>query len=164
MRFFKFIPIILLTLLLAGFSQAEVKFPSPSGFVNDYAGILSTAQKQQLTSISNALKKNTGAELAVAVVKTVEPLDSKLYAVKLFEKWGIGKKGKDNGLLVLLAMDEKRIEIEVGYGLEGDIPDALAGRILDTYAIPYFKEGDFAKGLIETAKALSKAAAKEELE
>ncbi len=163
MKSFKLIVLILLFCTLAGFAQAEVKFPSPSGFVNDFAGILSAPQKQQLNSIVDSLKMNTGAELAVVTVKTVEPLDSKLYAVKLFEKWAIGQKDKDNGLLILLAVDEKRIEIEVGYGLEGDVPDALAGRILDTYAIPYFKEGNFGQGLIETAKALSKAVAKEEL-
>ncbi|MFH1542166.1 MAG: TPM domain-containing protein [bacterium] len=152
--------LILLVLLLISFSAfAEDKLPGYQGYVNDYAGILSPAQKQELEQISLGLKKSTGAELAVAVVKSVEPLDSKLYAVKLFEKWGIGQKGKDNGLLLLLAMEERRVEIEVGYGLEGDVPDALAGRILDAYAVPLFKEGKFGEGLVNTARALSEIVA-----
>lgn len=98
--------------------------------------------------------------MAIAIVSAVAPLDSKTYAVKLFEKWKIGKKGKDNGLLVLLAMDEKRIEIEVGYGLEGAINDAKAGAILDKYVVPYFKQGQFGEGLYNGAVALADEIAK----
>jgi uncharacterized protein len=146
----------LIGLMAFTFAAGAVDFPSPTGFINDYANVLSAAEKQELTSISEALKQSTGMELAVAVVKTVAPLDSKTYAVELFEKWKIGRKGKDDGVLVLLAMEERRIEIEVGYGLEGVLTDAVAGRILDAYAVPYFKQGQFGKGLVETARAISR--------
>jgi uncharacterized protein len=141
---------------------AEINFPSPTGFVNDYVGILTADQKQTLDQITQSLKQTNGAELAIAIVDSVEPLDSKLYAVKLFEKWKIGEKGKDNGVLVLLAIKERRIEIEVGYGLEGVLPDALAGQILDDYAVPNFREGKMGEGVIETAKAIASVVAKEE--
>lgn len=156
--------IILLSFVFLGMAFADVKFPSPKGFVNDFAGVLTAQEKQELASISQGLKQKTGAELAVAVVKTVEPLDSKLYAVKLFEKWKIGEKGKDNGVLILLAMEEGRVEIEVGYGLEGVLTDALAGSILDAYAMPALKEGKIGVGLVDTAKAISKVVAQEEIE
>jgi uncharacterized protein len=125
------ITLFVLVLLLTSLSFSDVAFPKPKGFVNDYAGVLTSSEAQRLESISDALKKKSGAELAVAVVKTVEPLDPKSYAVDLFEKWGIGEKGKDNGVLLLLAMKERRVEIEVGYGLEGALTDAHSGRILD---------------------------------
>jgi uncharacterized protein len=153
----KRITVVLALLFLAANSllAADVKFPAPTGFINDYAGVLAAGEKQRLEKVVADLKAKTGDELAVAIVKTVEPLDPKLYAVKLFESWKIGQKGKDNGLLILLAMDERRIEIEVGYGLEGIINDAKAGAILDQYAIPSFKEGKYGEGLYNTAAALA---------
>jgi len=134
---------------------AEPKFPAYSGFVNDYAGILDGTTKDKLEALCKELEAKTSAELAVAIVKSVEPLDPKTYAVKLFEKWKIGKKGKDNGLLILLAMDERRVEIEVGYGLEGVINDAKAGEILDKFVVPFFKEGKFGDGLYNGAAAVA---------
>ncbi|HVN67023.1 MAG TPA: TPM domain-containing protein, partial [Candidatus Sulfotelmatobacter sp.] len=144
----------------------EPQYPAYTGYVNDYAGALDQTTSSKLEGLCRALEKKTSAELAIAVVKSVAPLDSKEYAVKLFEKWKIGKKGKDNGILVLLAMAERRIEIEVGYGLEGVINDAKAGELLDNYGVPYFKEGRFGEGLYNTAAALSEqvaAAADQEL-
>jgi len=155
--------LVFISICLLSAAIAEVKFPSPSGFVNDYAKVLSAQQKRELDSVVAGLKKKTGAELAIAIVKSVAPLDSKLYAVKLFEKWGIGEKGKDNGVLLLLAMEEKRVEVEVGYGLEGLLTDAMAGRILDTYAVPNFKKGEFGVGIVETARAISKVIGGEEI-
>lgn len=152
----------LIFLSLASLSAANIQFPKPTGFINDYTGILTAADRQKLTNISQSLQQQTGAELAVAIVKTTTPLDSKLYAVKLFESWKIGQKGKDNGVLILLATDDRRIEIEVGYGLEGDLPDALVGRILDQYAVPNFKAGNLAEGLIQTAQTVSAIVAKDE--
>jgi len=163
MRLTKFIFILFSILMLSVTAfGSEAQFPSPTGFVNDYAGILTADQKQALDQITQSLKQTNGAELAIAIVDSVEPLDPKLYAVKIFEKWKIGEKGKDNGVLVLLAMKERRIEIEVGYGLEGVLPDALAGQILDDYAVPNFREGKMGEGVIAAAKAVASVVAKEE--
>ena len=152
----RFFSVIITSLLLAGaLSAAEPQFPAYSGSVNDYAGVIDSSTASKLENLCRALEQKTSAELAIAVVKTVEPLDSKTYAVKLFEKWKIGKKGKDNGLLLLLAMEERRVEIEVGYGLEGVINDAKAGEILDKYVVPFFKQGKFGAGLYNGAEALA---------
>jgi uncharacterized protein len=134
---------------------AEPQYPAYTGYVNDYAGVLDQAAASKLEGLCRALEKKTSAEMAIAVVKSVAPLDPKEYAVKLFEKWKIGKKGKDNGILVLLAMEERRVEIEVGYGLEGVINDAKAGEILDRYVVPLFKQGEFGGGLYNGAAAIA---------
>lgn len=139
----------------------EVKFPVASGLVNDFAGVLDQGTAEKLKNLCSDLEKKTSAELAIVTVKTVAPLDSKTYAVKLFEKWGIGKKGKDNGILLLVGVDDHRVEIEVGYGLEGVMTDARAGRILDEYVVPRFKEGDYNGGIYNGAAALAERIATE---
>ncbi|MFH1389459.1 MAG: TPM domain-containing protein [Candidatus Margulisiibacteriota bacterium] len=141
--------------LLMSARGGEVVFPSAKGFVNDFAGVIEPAAAEKTEKLCQLLEQKTGAELAIVTVKTVMPLDPKSYAVKLFEKWGIGKKGKDNGLLLLVAVDDHRVEIEVGYGLEGTINDALAGQILDAYVMPNFKKGDFSGGIYRGAAALA---------
>lgn len=136
-------------------TSAEPNFPNYTGYVNDFADIIDTSTKQKITTVCEGLKAKTGAELAVVVIKTIAPLDSKTYAVRLFEKWKIGEKGLDNGLLFLLAVDERRVEIEVGYGLEGVINDAKAGEILDQYVIPSFKQGNFSQGMLLGSQAIA---------
>lgn len=139
---------LLFILIAASLSYcAEVQFPAYSGFVNDFAGVIDTENASKLVAIANKLKENTDAELAVVTVRSTYPLDSKSYATSLFEKWGIGKKEKDNGLLILFVKKTKRIEVEVGYGLEGIVTDGFAGEVLDKYALPEFKNGDYGKGL-----------------
>lgn len=132
------------------------EFPNYTGFVNDYTNTLDQSTKQQIETVCLDLQKHTGAELAVAIVNTTSPLDPKTYAVKLFEKWKIGQEGKDNGILFLLAVVDRRVEIEVGYGLEGIINDAKAGEILDTYVVPHFAKGDFSSGLLSGSRAIAK--------
>ena len=136
------------TLLLAVAAISAVpNLPEATGYVNDFASVLSSSEREKLErQISDGVKK-TGAEVAVAIVRTSGQYSPKEYAVSLFEKWGIGKKGKDNGLLILLVMDQRRLEIEVGYGLEPVITDSVAGRIRDQYLIPAFKQGKYALGL-----------------
>jgi uncharacterized protein len=138
---------------------AETDWPEPRGFVNDFAGVLSSEQAATLQTIATRLKEGSGAELAIVTVETVAPLDAKTYAVELFSRWGIGRKDRDDGLLILLAMAERRIEVEVGYGLEGALPDGRVGRILDQFAVPHFREGRMGEGLVATAEALSQVAA-----
>lgn len=148
-------------LFCCGAVFAAPNFPSYKGFFNDFSGSIDAGSAQKIELLARSLEKKTSAELVVAVVKTVAPLDSKTYAVELFQKWGIGKKGKDNGLLILLVLDERRIEVEVGYGLEGVINDARAGAILDQYALPYFKQGEFGQGLYNAATAFAQLIALE---
>ena len=136
---------------------AAVSLPGYRGSVNDFAGVLTPDTQRRLEAISHDLRAATGAELAVVTVETTAPLDSKSYAVELFKKWGVGQKGRDNGVMLLLAVKNRRVEIEVGYGLEGILPDARCGRILDTHAVPYFRRGDWSAGLVATSQALAEA-------
>jgi uncharacterized protein len=138
----------------AAFS-AEPKFPSPSGTVNDNAGVIGPVNRTNIEQLAASLKQKNGSELAVVTIKTAAPLDAKTYAVELFKRWGIGEKGKDNGILILAAVEDKRVEIEVGYGLEGIITDGFSGRVLDEKVIPQFKSGNFGQGLYDVALSIS---------
>lgn len=152
----KKIILIAIFLCVAAAAFAAESFPSYTGYVNDFSGILSPAEKSQIESLCSGLKKETGAELAVVTVKTTDPLDVKTYAVKLFEKWKIGQKGKDNGVLVLLSMGQRRVEVEVGYGLEGILPDGRVGEILDNDVIPSFKQNKYGEGLYNGCVSIAK--------
>lgn len=129
-------------------------FPQYQGFVNDYAGLLTAQNRSQLEARLSQLEKDTTAEVAVVTVKSLEGDTIEDYAVKLFEKWGIGKKDKNSGVLFLVALDERKMRIEVGYGLEPIITDGRAGRIRDNDVIPKFKKGDYEGGIIDGVSAI----------
>jgi len=121
-------------------------FPKPYGFVNDYAKILNSNQINDLENYLRNMEEKTSVEIAIAIFDSIGyPIEE--YANLLFEKWGIGKKGKDNGILVLVSIKEKLIRIEVGYGLEEIITDGIAGEIIRNDIVPYFKEGNYYLGL-----------------
>ena len=140
---------------------SQVNFPNPSGFINDYANVLSPAVKRTMENLSKELKQKTGAEVVVVTVKSLDGLEYTDYAVRLFEKWGIGEKGKDNGILILNAVDARKIRIEVGYGLEGILPDGLVGEIRDKYLIPSLKKNDYDSGLSLGLAAIASVVAKD---
>lgn len=140
----------------------EPVYPArPEGSVRDLAGVFAPSRQADLEGLLADLERATTAELAVVTVKTTQPVTVEEYAVKLFEKWGIGKKGRDNGVLMLLAIDDRAIKIEVGYGLEPAITDGTAGSILDRYVIPRFKDNDYAGGLVDGAKAIANLIARD---
>ena len=131
-----------------------------TGLVNDFASVLSVADKTSLEQQLTALQQQTSAEIAVAIVPTVgrdETIET--YAVKLFEEWGVGQKGKDNGALILVAIQDREMRIEVGYGMEGIIPDATAFAIVQKILTPKFAAGDFAGGLREAVTVMGAAIA-----
>ena len=130
-------------------------------WVTDMPGALRTDTVARLNqSISNA-QQTHGIEMAVVVVRSLDGLSVEDAAEKLFNLWGIGKKGRDNGLLFLWSTGDRKVRIEVGYGLEGVVPDGKAGAILDTYVIPRFKSGDFDEGVIAGVDAVLAAARNE---
>lgn len=146
----------LLLLLLCGIGAAQdVKFPEPQGYVNDFANVIGARERAEITAICEDLEKLTGAEIAVVTMPSTSPHDVKAYAVKLLEKWGIGKKRQDNGLLILLSLTDRRVEVEVGYGLEGVLPDAKVGEIIDREMIPLFAKGDFSGGLLNATRVFA---------
>ncbi len=128
----------------------------PQGHVNDWAGVFTPEQKVELESRIAAVRQATGAQLAVVAVKSLQGGEINDFAVQLFAQWGIGEKGKDNGVLLLAAIEDRVMWIEVGYGLEGVLNDAKCGRIRDEWIFPRFKEGDYAQGLSDGADALLK--------
>ena len=139
--------VILLLLLIPIVSAVD--FPVLNDFVTDQADIISPEYEQQITSLAKQIEQETTVEIAVVTVQSLEGLSKEDYSMQLFEKYGLGKEDVDNGLLVLVSMDEREYRVEVGYGLEGLIPDAskvtLGTRILE----PNFKEGEFGKGIYE---------------
>ncbi len=128
--------------------------PTPKGFVTDDAGVMRPETVQKLDSYLTSLEAQTGVEIAIVTVKSLDGDVIDNYAVALFKAFGSGKKGKDNGALFLIAPNERQLRIEVAYGLEGAVNDATAGRILDTYAIPNFKAGDIDLGIESATAAL----------
>ena len=151
---------ILVCFFLSGLAAQQL--PKPTGFVNDFAGVMKAQDVQAVESLAAAIKEKTGAELAIATVQTYAPYASiDEFSIALAESWGIGERGKDNGVLLVLSMTERKVRIEVGYGLEGAIPDSTAGRILDTAVIPSFRDGDFSGGLREGYRAIAAYVAKE---
>jgi len=150
-----------LILILLSLNVVAQQFPQPKGYVNDFANVIPPSQEQQINRICLELKQKTGAQIADVTIQTLGDNYIEDYAVRLFEKWGIGEKGKDNGVLVLNAIRERKIRIEVGYGIEGIIPDGKAGRIRDQYLLPYLKKEDFGTGHLYTVAAIAKEIANE---
>ncbi|MFC1478145.1 TPM domain-containing protein [Candidatus Margulisiibacteriota bacterium] len=130
-------------------------FPKQQGFINDFAGVIQQQHQQQLTGLLTELEQKTGAQVAVITLKSITPYDIETYTNDIFNNWGIGKKGKDNGALLLVALQEKRIRIETGYAIEGIITDGTAGAIIDQYILPAFRQGDYSKGISLGASAIA---------
>jgi len=131
-------------------------FPALTGYVNDGAGLLSPEGKAELESKLSQLEKDTTAQVFVATVKSLEGYSIEDYANRLFETWKIGQKDKNNGVLLLVSLDDRKMRIEVGYGLEPLITDGRAGRIRDTDVIPLFKSNDYEGGIKAGAAAIEK--------
>jgi len=131
------------------------QFPKPQGAINDFADVLSPEYQRSMESLSRDVLAKTGTSIVVATMKDIGGADAADYAVRLYEAWGIGKKGEDKGVLIFLALKERRIRIETGYGVEGILPDGKVGEILDRYVVPLLQKGDFGKGLSNAVIAVS---------
>lgn len=153
-----------LTLILAGAAAAAVAVPpapTSSIYVQDYAGVLSGDTKARINSLGSRLAAKTKAQVVVVTVPTVGDTPIEEYALAVLRQWGIGDKTLNNGVLMLVAVQDRRSRIEVGYGLEGALPDAKTGRIQDEYMIPYFQQGDYNRGVLNGYLALVNEVAKE---
>lgn len=131
-------------------------------YVQDYAQVLSAEDKRRLLRIGQELDDKTTAQLAVVTVKTLDGQPIEDYALSILREWGIGSKEKNNGALIVVAVQDRRSRIEVGYGLEGLLTDGLTGRIQDQAMIPYFRKGNYATGIVNgyavTASLIAKDA------
>jgi uncharacterized protein len=152
--------LLLAWLCAATFLRAQ-QFPQPRGYVNDFANVVQDDYEAKITAVCEEVKRKTGAEIAVVTMPTVGDYDYQDYANRLFKAWGIGQKGKDNGLLIFNAVAERKIWIEVGYGLEGAINDARAGDIYRQQIRPYLQQGEYGKGLLAGTIAAARLIANE---
>ena len=125
------------------------ELPTPDGKVNDFAELLDESQRQKLEDQLAALERDTSAEVALVTMRTIGSQSIEDYATRLFNAWGIGKKRHNNGLLVLVVMQDRAMRIEVGYGLEGILPDGLAGAVMRETFLPRFRTDDNAAGVLE---------------
>ena len=139
---------------VAGAYSVYALEPAVSFYVNDFAGVLSDSTAAEIMSTAPALAAETGAQIVVLTVNSLEGQSPHDFAYKTATDWGIGDSDLNNGLLILLAPGEGEIWVEVGYGLEGALNDAKAGRLIDTYALDYYRGGDFDTGTLELYRAL----------
>ncbi len=128
----------------------------PSSYVNDYAGLLSESVKSDLTSTLSNFEKETSNQIVIAIFKSLEGSSLEDFSIKLAEKWKVGKKGKDNGVILLIFKEDKKIRIEVGYGLEGVLTDAISSQIIRNEIVPNFKSGNYDAGIVSAVNAIIK--------
>lgn len=147
--------------LIPSFLEGSQKFPAPLGAVNDFAGVIPQEYKDSMTVLHRELLDQTGTSVVVATFPTIGDNNLEDFVNRLYQAWGIGKKGEDKGVLIFMTLKERKFRIETGYGVEGIIPDGLAGEIRDRYAIPYLKEGDYGKGLFAAMAAVAEIIAKD---
>ena len=146
--------LLALLLPLQGFAQDLAPVPPLDSPVVDTTGTLDPATVRQLESQALALQQRKGSQLQVLVVPTTLPEDIAQYAVRVYDQWRLGREDVDDGVLLVVAIEDRRVRIEVGYGLEGAIPDATASRVIQEYLVPRFRAGDFAGGIAEATGVL----------
>jgi uncharacterized protein len=129
------------------FAYAEVPVPSLTGHVIDQTATLSAEQTSRLEQVLSAFENRKGSQLAVLIVATTEPETIEQYSIKVAEAWKLGRKRVDDGVILIIAKNDRTLRIEVGYGLEGALTDVTSKRIIDDVITPYFKQGDFNAGI-----------------
>jgi uncharacterized protein len=127
--------------------RAQVEIPELSHRVTDLTGTLSAQQVAALENSLAVFETKKGSQIAILIVPTTEPEDIAQFGIRVAEAWKIGRKNVDDGVILIVAKDDRKLRLEVGYGLEGVIPDAIAKRVIAETITPYFKKGDFAGGI-----------------
>ena len=155
----------LLLLVVAGFTRADEQraIPPLGSRVTDLTGTLAAAQRGSLEAKLAAFESGKGSQIAVLIVPTVKPETIEQYALRVAESWRLGRRGVDDGALLLVATGDRKVRIEVGYGLEGALNDATAKRIISEIISPRFKQGDFAGGIDAGVDAMIKVVSGEAL-
>jgi uncharacterized protein len=144
-----------------GLGQSIPKPMSPPRLVNDYAEVLTNAQRESLEDKLRKYNDSTTTELTIVTLKTIGQNDVTAFAFKIGEEWGVGKSGKDNGVVILVAVDDRKAAIVTGYGMEASITDANTYTIRQRYMNPNFREGKYYEGLDEATTAIFKLASGE---
>jgi uncharacterized protein len=146
-----------------GAAYADVAVPPLKARVTDLTGTLNAQQKGELESRIAAFESKRGSQMAVLMLPTTKPEEIEQYSIRVAEAWKIGRKKVDDGLILIVAKDDRRLRIEVGYGLEGAIPDSLAKRVIDERITPRFRAGDFYGGVRDGLDQLIRLAEGEKL-
>jgi uncharacterized protein len=138
-------------------------FPKPTEakYVNDYANVIDGESAQYILSVGKELEDKTGAEATIVVIDSLEGETIESYSNGIFREWGIGQKDKNNGLLILLSVKERKWRVEVGTGLEGAVTDIYSSRVMNDFAVPKFKQNLYGQGFREAYSVLSDSIAKE---
>jgi len=153
----RIIPIVVISALIWFFSALHLlalEVPPLKGRVNDYAGMLSAYTKQQLEGILRDLEKTDSTQIVVLIIPSLEGEVLEEFSIKVVDQWKIGQKGIDNGAVLLIAKKERKLRIEVGYGLEGVLTDLMAGRIIRNVVVPQFRAGNFDQGVLDGVQAM----------
>jgi uncharacterized protein len=154
--------ILFLFVLPVSYSYAVSIPNSPGNYVVDLAGIVDNSTEAKLNQYLRELEQKTTAQLAILTIKSLEGESIEDFSIAVaHDKWKLGQKGKDNGVLLLVSLKDRKYRIEVGYGLEGVIPDSLAGSIGRSYFVPFFRKGDYSNGVYAAALALANEIAKD---
>lgn len=150
--------LIVIMLVTAGslLVSAEENYPSPTakGYVNDFANVLSPSTEEEIFRLGKELDDKTGAQVVVVTIESLGGQDIETYANELFRQWGIGQKDVNNGILILLSKQDRIYRIEVGYGLEGAVPDIRTAQIQNKEMNPYLRYDDFDSGILSGYTAL----------
>jgi len=134
--------------------KAEDFPPQSKNIVTDYTNTLSSGEKDALEQKLTAFNDSTSSQVAIVILGSVGNYDIADYSVQLYNRWGIGQKEKNNGVLILVAKEDRKVWITTGYGMEGVFPDALAKRVVNNHLLPNFKEGNYYEGLDEAVNAI----------
>ncbi|MEX2394861.1 MAG: TPM domain-containing protein, partial [Actinomycetota bacterium] len=148
---------LFLAAIIAGPAALAQDFPEFTNYVVDVADVVADADEQQLDAALGIYERESGNQIAVAVIETLADNNIEDYSNDLFEAWGIGDATKDNGVLLLIAMEERQMRIEVGFGLEGDLTDLESGRIIRDVIAPLMREGDVGVAVTSGASAIAQA-------
>lgn len=143
--------------LLLPLNVAALEVPKLNGYVNDLAGVISPGTELKIESFLRGFESSDSTQLVILTIETLEGESLEEYSLRVAETWKVGQKGKDNGALLLIAKQDRKMRIEVGYGLEGRLTDLLAGRIIDNEIKPRFQAGDFDGGVIAGVTAMAEA-------
>ena len=151
----------LLLILAVKPAQADEPIPKPKGLVNDFADVIPSSYEKKISVISRELLQKTGVPVVVVTMPQIGDSDYNEYANRMYSAWGIGKKGEDKGVLIFVAIKERKMRIETGYGVEGILPDGLVGEIRDRYMVPLLEQNKFGEGLLNGTLAVAQVIAKD---
>ncbi len=162
-RYMKIWPLVglFVVLILTPLNAQVLKFPQTNVPVNDYAEVIPPEYKARMDQLAKALWDKTNTALVVATFRDLGGESPRIFANKLYEAWGIGKKGENKGVLLLVALKERQVTFETGYGVEGILPDAKMGDILDQYVVPFLRRDEYGEGILNGMAAIAQVVAKD---